>query len=49
MLWQADGPKAVKPVRVLVGLSDGDYTELIEGEGLQAGSEVLTGVNKAGA
>jgi HlyD family secretion protein len=45
-VWVQRG-KDVQSIPVTVGLSDGDYTEVIDGPELKVGSEVLTGVNKA--
>jgi len=40
-VYLADGPGKVKAVRVRVGISDGTFTELVEGD-LQPGAEVVT-------
>jgi HlyD family secretion protein len=36
--------KQLKPVRVRIGISDGTYTELLSGEGIDAGTELVTSV-----
>ncbi|RPJ72673.1 MAG: hypothetical protein EHM24_09010 [Acidobacteria bacterium] len=41
-LWLS-GPKQVKSVPLRLGISDGQYTELLEGE-LQPGQELVTGI-----
>jgi hypothetical protein len=42
--WQwFSGEKQIKSVRLRLGISDGQYTELIEGE-LQPGQELVTGI-----
>lgn len=46
VLWVSEG-KDQASVSVTVGLSDGDFTEVIDAPGLQAGSEVLVGVQRA--
>lgn len=46
VVWQQEG-KELKSIQVTVGLSDGDYTEVIDGPGLDVGAEVLVGVTRA--
>jgi HlyD family secretion protein len=36
--------KQLKPVTLRLGISDGTYTEILDGEGLDAGTEVVTNV-----
>jgi hypothetical protein len=42
MLWTVDGAGKIKPIRVRVGLSDGQKTQ-VQGEGLTTGTQVIVG------
>lgn len=44
-LYRVTGPRTVEPVPVRIGLSDGSYTEIVEG--LEAGAEIAVELLKA--
>jgi hypothetical protein len=46
-VWLFDN-KQLKPVNVRLGITDGTFTELLAGDGLQQGSEVVTTVTGVG-
>ncbi|HZK78433.1 MAG TPA: hypothetical protein VFC35_05945, partial [Gemmatimonadaceae bacterium] len=47
-IWILDANKKLKPVRVRIGLSDGQRTQ-VTGEGLAVGMQVVIGESSAGA